>query len=76
MVVPIPAIRGTGASRYVWVVQEGRAVRRPVTTGATDVSRGVVAIVTGLQAGEQVVVAPGEFEEGATVRVTADAGGN
>ena len=75
VVVPIPAIRGTGASRYVWVVQEGRAVRRPVTTGATDVSRGVVAIVTGLQAGEQVVVAPGEFEEGATVRVTADAGG-
>lgn len=75
VVVPTAAVRGTGASSYVWVIQEGRAMRRPVTIGVTDASRGVVAIASGLQAGEQVVVAPGEFEEGASVRVTADGGG-
>lgn len=73
VVVPTAAVRGTGANTYVWVVQEGRAVRRPVTTGARDETQGVVAIASGLQAGEQVVVAPGEFQDGAAVRVMADA---
>jgi membrane fusion protein, multidrug efflux system len=73
VVVPTAAVRGSGANSYVWVVQEGRAIRRPVTIGTRDEAQGVVAIAQGLQAGEQVVVAPGEFEDGASVRITADA---
>ena len=75
VVVPIAAVRGSGATAYAWVIQDGRAVRRPVTTGARDESTGVIAIASGLQAGEQVVVAPGDFDEGATVRITAEAAG-
>lgn len=72
VVVPRAAIRGTGTGTYVWVIQDGEATRRAVTTGARDEARGVVAVSSGLQAGEQVVVAPGEFREGAPVRITAD----
>ena len=70
--VPAPAIRGTGASTYVWVIENGTAVRRPVTTGMRDDARGLVAVTTGLRGGEQVVVAPGELREGAKVRVGAE----
>lgn len=75
VVVPTAAVRGTGSSTYVWIVEDGQAIRRAVTTGVRDNSQGVVAISSGLQGGEQVVVAPGEFEEGAAVRVTAEASG-
>jgi RND family efflux transporter MFP subunit len=73
VVVPIAAVRGTGAATYVWVIEDGRAARRPVTTGVRDESKGVIALASGVQAGDQVVVAPGEFEEGAVVRITAEA---
>lgn len=75
VVVPEAAVRGAGGSNYVWVVEGSQAVRRNVTTGTRDGSTGMVAIESGLEAGERVVVAPGEFQEGATVRVTGDAGG-
>lgn len=75
VVVPIAAVRGGAGSSYVYVVENGQAVRRDVTTGTRDDANGVIAIDSGLRAGERVVVAPGEFEEGATVRVTGDASG-
>ena len=75
VVVPIAAVRGSAGSSYVYVVEDGQAVRRNVTTGTRDDTNGVIAIDSGLQAGERVVVAPGEFQEGATVRVTGDASG-
>jgi RND family efflux transporter MFP subunit len=69
IVVPTTAIRGSGADTYVWVIEDGAAVRRPVVTGRRDDSRDVVAIASGLQGGEQVVIAPGELREGAPVRI-------
>jgi RND family efflux transporter MFP subunit len=80
VVVPVAALRGTGSESYVWVVKDGRAERRAVTPGERDDARGVVAVAKGLNPGEQIVVAPGELEEGARVVVrpasnTAPAGG-
>ena len=72
LVVPAAALRGTGAAQYVWVIENGTAVKRPVTTGVRDDERAVVAITSGLNGGEQVVVAPGELREGAKVRVGAE----
>jgi multidrug efflux pump subunit AcrA (membrane-fusion protein) len=72
VVVPVAAVRGSGAASYVWVIENGAAVKRPVVTGARDDDRGMVAISSGLNGGEQVVVAPGELREGAKVRVGAE----
>ena len=44
-------------------------VRRPVTLGSRDDARGVVAIESGLQAGERVIVSPGMVPAGSKVRV-------
>ncbi len=74
VVVPTSAVRGTGDDRYVWVIENGTAVRRQVTTGARDEARGLVAIANGLSGGEQVVVAPGELPEGARVQIRTQQG--
>lgn len=72
VVVPEAAVRGQGAEAHVFVVQGGQLVRRPVTTGARDAARGVVAIERGVQAGEQVVVSPStDIQAGTKVRVAA-----
>lgn len=74
VVVPTGAVREEGGAAHVLVVAEGRAVTTPVTLGERDAARGVVAILSGLDGGETVVVAPGEVEEGAEVRIEAEAG--
>jgi RND family efflux transporter MFP subunit len=75
VVVPAAAVRGSGTGTYVWVIEEGRAVRRPVTAGVRDEASGMLSITSGVQPGDQVVVAPGDLEEGAAVRITAEAEG-
>jgi len=69
--VPAAAVRAAGTESFVWVVKNGRAERRVVTLGDRDDARGLVAVAAGLTAGEQVVAAPGEIEEGARVVVRA-----
>jgi membrane fusion protein (multidrug efflux system) len=73
LVVPAAAVRGQGADQYVLVVQGDSVVRRPVTPGARDDARGVVAIMSGVEAGEQVIVSPGMVPAGSKVRVQAAA---
>jgi HlyD family secretion protein len=63
IVVPAPAIKD-GA---VFVVANGKAVRRPVKTGGT-VSQGV-RIEEGLIGGEDVIVSPAGLKDGAKVKV-------
>jgi hypothetical protein len=53
----------------VWLIQEGKALKRPVVVGARDEARGVSQVTTGLQGGEQVIAAPGEVTEGMSVQV-------
>ena len=54
VVVPEDAIQPLRTANVVWAVVDGKASRREVTLGAR--SQGVVEIVKGVQAGEQVVV--------------------
>lgn len=66
--IPASALVGGGGGEAVFVVEDGRALRRPVTTGLT--SQGSVEILSGLEPGEAVVVAGGNaLRDGAPVRV-------
>lgn len=79
LVVPIQAVverevtrnGGTEEADVVFVVREGKAVQRAVRTGISDETR--VEIVSGVQAGDQVVTGPyrslRDLEDGETVKV-------
>jgi len=54
VVIPEDALVPLQGSTFVWVVLEGKAVRRPVTPGVR--SPGFVEVRTGVEAGAQVVV--------------------
>jgi membrane fusion protein (multidrug efflux system) len=54
IVVPEDAVQPLRAANVVWVIQDGKANRRVVQLGAR--AEGIVEIVDGVQAGEQVVV--------------------
>ena len=75
VVVPSAAVQRNDRGTIVYVVKEDSTVSvRPVQTGATE---GVnVAIVSGLQAGERVIVdGVDRIREGAKVEVTEPSGG-
>jgi membrane fusion protein (multidrug efflux system) len=55
VVVPEDAVQPLRTANVVWAVADGKASRRVVQLGAR--SQGVVEIVSGVRAGEQVVVA-------------------
>lgn len=64
------AVVGAGGSQSVFVVQDGRAVRRTVETGLT--SEGRVEILSGLEPGEAIIVVGNNgLRDGADVRVMA-----
>jgi len=68
LLVPASALVGGQGSESVFVVEDGRAVRRTVMPGVT--SEGRVEIVHGLEAGEEVIVAGNnQLRDGAAVRV-------
>ena len=71
VVVPSAAIRGTNGSSYVYVVEGDTIARRDVTTGPRDENRNMVAITSGVRAGDRVITAPGEVQTGTRVQVTA-----
>jgi multidrug efflux pump subunit AcrA (membrane-fusion protein) len=52
--VPAAAVFTADGGDAVWLVRDGRAVRQPVTVGVQG--EDLVQIVTGLQAGQRVVV--------------------
>lgn len=73
MLVPASAIVGGSGSQNVYVVEDGKALRRSVGTGLT--SRGQVEIVSGLSPGEAVVVVGNNsLRDGAEVRIVAGPG--
>ena len=59
VVIPESAVRDSNGGAYLLVVEAGRVARREVELGARDVARGVVAVLSGLEAGEVVLAAPG-----------------
>lgn len=73
VVVPASAVRGGEGETFVWVIENETVVRRPVSTGTHDTTRGVIAISAGLRPGERVIVAPGAVTEGARVEMAGTA---
>jgi hypothetical protein len=69
VVVPENAVRGTGADTYVLAIEGGRAVKKAVQIGATDPSKGLVSIASGLEAGAQVIATAADIAEGAKVQL-------
>ena len=56
--VPATAVQGSGDGAAVYVIEDGRLVRRPVAVAARDEQRGVVAIASGVAAGDRVLTRP------------------
>ena len=66
--VPATAIVGSAGSEAVFMVEDGKAVRRSIRVGL--ISEGRVEVLSGLEPGDTVVVAGGNvLREGVTVRV-------
>ena len=67
VVVPKSAVRQDAGRDIVWVVREGRLERRAIIAGNTRENE--VAVISGLSAGEKVVVeGPATLTEGSRVR--------
>jgi membrane fusion protein, multidrug efflux system len=68
LLVPVGAVLPTTAGPAVFVISDGRAVRRIVETGATSMGR--VEIISGLEAGDPVVtVGNNMLRDGSAVRI-------
>jgi HlyD family secretion protein len=62
-----PFVESEGG-RYAYVVRDGKAHRTPIRIGATSIS--AVEILSGLKAGDQVVIAGSDtFENAQTVTI-------
>jgi membrane fusion protein, multidrug efflux system len=74
IVIPASAVQGAGtdgSGAHVFVIRQGRINRRPVTLGARDEATGAVAVLTGLNEGEQVVANPTtDLRDGTIVTVS------
>lgn len=73
LLVPASALTGGNDAQSLFVIEDGKALRRSVTTGLT--SRGQVEIVSGVTAGETVVVTGNNaLRDGAEVRIVSGPG--
>jgi RND family efflux transporter MFP subunit len=72
LAVPKSAIVTFAGLQKVILVESGKAIERPVTTG--DTRGDEIEVVTGLRAGEAVVDEPGTLQQGQPVRVGAEGG--
>jgi RND family efflux transporter MFP subunit len=58
LAIPSTGLRTDGARTFAWVIADGHAAQRAVTTGLKDEVRDRVEILSGLEAGQQVVTGP------------------
>jgi len=66
--VPVEAVLDDGGKSYVFLVQDGKAVRTEVTTGRTTDTR--AEVLSGVSAGDDVIVTGiGDLKDGVAVRV-------
>lgn len=72
LTIPPEALVTFAGIEKVFVVQDGRASERAVTTGARG--EGWVEVTSGLTAGEAVVMTPGNLQTGQAVRWVREAG--
>jgi RND family efflux transporter MFP subunit len=72
LTVPIGAISSASGQEYVWTVEDGKLLRRTVTTGRRDPVRGRAEVLDGLKADATVLGARFDnLREGAKARVVA-----
>ena len=72
IVAPMTAVLPTEAGTVVYLVQDGRAIRRKVSTGV-QVSGDAIEVVDGLKAGETLIVDGGDaLTDNVPVRVVGD----
>jgi len=70
--VPIAAMGNTGGQDYVWLIEQGKLVRRIVTTGRSDPGIGRVEVLQGLKPDAQVLAMRFDnLREGAKAEVVA-----
>lgn len=73
--VPITAAMTSGDSAFLFVVENGALSRRSVTLGPRDDAAGLVAVLTGLAAGERLLARPvPSLAAGQRVVVASDEG--
>jgi len=56
--IPLTAVQGSGDNASVFVIENNTLTRRTVTLGPRDEGAGIVAVRTGLKAGERVLARP------------------
>ena len=74
LTVPIAAISSASGQEYVWTVEQGKLLRRTITTGRRDPVRGRAEVLDGIK--PDVLVLGARFDnlrEGAKARVVASA---
>lgn len=71
--IPIAAVSDSAGQARVFVIDNGKLVVRPITLGMRDDAQGLVAVSSGLTAGERVLARPvGGAANGLPVSVAAD----
>jgi membrane fusion protein (multidrug efflux system) len=72
LTVPIGAISSSSGQEYVWTVEQGKLLRRTVTTGRRDAVRGRAEVLDGLKPDALVLGAHFDnLREGAKARIVA-----
>lgn len=74
MTLPVAAIGTASGQEYVWTIEEGKLLRRAVTTGRRDEAKGLVEVKDGLKPHAQVLAMRFDnLREGASARVLSPA---
>ncbi|HEX5686785.1 MAG TPA: efflux RND transporter periplasmic adaptor subunit [Ideonella sp.] len=72
LTLPVAAIGTASGQEYVWTIEQGKLLRRSVTTGRRDEARGLVEVKDGVKPEAQVLAMRFDnLREGAAARVIA-----
>jgi membrane fusion protein, multidrug efflux system len=72
LTLPVAAVGTSSGQEYVWTIEDGKLLRRAVTTGRRDSARGLIEVKEGLKPQAQVLAMRFDnLREGAAARVVA-----
>lgn len=74
LTLPVAAVGSASGQEYVWTIEQGKLLRRAVTTGRRDDAKGLVEVKDGLAPQAQVLAMRFDnLREGAPARIVAPA---
>lgn len=74
LTLPVAAVGSASGQEYVWTIEQGKLLRRAVTTGRRDDAKGLVEVKDGLAPQAQVLAMRFDnLREGASARIVAPA---